>query len=142
MHRVLTCGLLALIAAGVAGAQQMQALYATLQVPGEATGYVSASLKTGPESNAAFFVLNDDILRLGNVNYKLVKDQAQASSANGLSLQDPNGRFLIFDHGSLSKSASPENGSQWFRLRFYSAAQREEIENRRRAYQTMTDGGR
>jgi len=145
MLRFLTCGLLALMAlieVGVAGAQQTQALYATLQVPGEATGYVSASLKTGADSGTGFFVVNDDILRLGNVNYKLVTDPAQTSIANVFSLQDPNGRFLIYDRDGLAKSTSPEKGNQWFRLRFYSVAQKDEIVKRHRAYQSMTDGGR
>lgn len=145
MSRILIGGLMALIALAAAlpaDAQEAQDLYATLQVPGEATGYVSASLKMGTENTAGFFTVKDDILRLGNVNYKLEKNPAAGDNANVFSLRDANGGYVIFDRGNLAKSAEPAKDNQWFRLRFYSAVQRDEIENRRRAYQSMGDPAR
>jgi hypothetical protein len=133
MARILVTVFLTL-AALAATAQQPQLEYATLQVPNEATGYVTAALKAGPENNAGFFVVVDDILRLGNVNYKLEPEPGQGDNPNVFSLRDPNGRYIVCcDQGSLTKSATPSQNTQWFRLRFYNPVQRDEIENRRRA---------
>jgi hypothetical protein len=119
-------------------AQPPRVVFATLQVPGAATGYVSAALKTGSEDTAGFFVVTDEVLRLGNVSYKLEAAPAKESNANVYSLRDPNGRFIICcDNGRLTKTATPANDNQWFRLRFYNSVQKDEIENRRRALQNM-----
>jgi hypothetical protein len=138
-NRLFAYGLVALITLGVGSlvAQtdtQSQRLYATLQKPGIATGYVSGALKIGPESTSGFFIVTGETMRLGNADYQIGENTEASTNGKTYSLRDASGRFLVCcNDAALSVSANPADGAQWFRIRFYTAAQKTEIENRRRA---------
>jgi hypothetical protein len=135
MNTIFVCGLVTLITLGVASLTgQTQRLYATLQKPGAATGYVNGSLKIGPESTSGFFVVTGDIMRLGNADYQIGENTQASNGGKTYSLRDATGRFLVCCNDSaLSVTASPADDAQWFLIRFYTPAQKEEIENRRKA---------
>ena len=138
MPRIPASRLLALVVLSLTvltgeGGAQTGYIYATLQLPGQPNGYVSASLKKGSEDNSAFFVVTDDVLRLANTNFTI---EENPSDANGktVSLRDATGRFLICcENDRVTINATPAEDTKWFRIRFYSAVQKDEIENRRRA---------
>jgi hypothetical protein len=135
MKSFFVCGLVSLItlfAASLPG--QTQRLYATLQKPGSVTGYVNGSLKMGPESTSGFFIVTGDILRLGNADYQIGENTEASTGGKTYSLRDASGRFLVCcTDAALSVTANPADEAQWFRIRFYTPAQKEEIENRRLA---------
>ena len=135
MNSFFVCGLVSLItlfAASLPG--QTQRLYATLQKPGVATGYVSGSLKIGPERTSGFFIVTGDVLRLGNADYQIGENADASKGGKTYSLRDASGRFLVCcNDAALSVTANPADDAQWFRIRFYTPAQKEEIENRRAA---------
>ena len=135
MKSFFVCGLVSLVtlfAASLPG--QTQRLYATLQKPGAATGYVSGSLKIGPESTSGFFVVTGDVLRLGNAEYQIGEKPDASTGGKTYSLRDASGRFLVCCNDSaLSVTTTPADDAQWFRIRFHTPAQKEEIENRRLA---------
>jgi hypothetical protein len=135
MNSFFVCGLVSLLTLFAASLPaQSQRLYATLQKPGAATGYVNGSLKLGPESTSAFFVVTGDILRLGNAEYQIGENADSPTGGKTYSLRDASGRFLVCcTDSALSVTASPADNAQWFRIRFYTPAQKEEIENRRLA---------
>jgi hypothetical protein len=135
MNSFCVCGLVTLLTLGVASLPgQTQRLYATLQKPGAATGYVTSSLKIGPESTSGFFIVTGDVLRLGNADYQIGENADASKGGKTYSLRDASGRFLVCCNDSaLSVTKSPADDAQWFRIRFYTPAQKEEIENRRRA---------
>ena len=135
MNSFFICGLVTLITLGAASLPgQTQRLYATLQKPGAATGYVNGSLKIGPESTSGFFVVTGDIVRLGNADYQIGENTEASTTGKTYSLREASGRFLVCCNDSaLSVTASPTDDAQWFRIRFYTPAQKEEIENRRKA---------
>ncbi len=141
MNRYFVCGFMAMMAMGIASlpgrAQtQTQRLYATLQKPGAPRGYLSNSLRMGLESTAGFFVVTGETMRLANADYKIVENADLAKDNKTYSLQDTKGRFLVCcNNDAVTVSAAPADGAQWFRIRFYTAAQKTEIENRRLATQ-------
>jgi hypothetical protein len=111
-------------------------VYATLQKAGAPRGYVGGSLKTGLEETAGFFVVTGETVRLANADYKIVENADSPKENKTYSLQDAKGRFLICcDNGAVTMSAAPADNTQWFRIRFYTPAQKTEIENRVRAMQ-------
>ena len=129
------CGLVSLITLGVASLPgQTQRLYATLQKPGAPRGYLSSSLKVGLESTAGFFIVTGETLRLANADYKIIENADAPKDTKTYSLQDAKGHFLVCcDNDAVSASATPADNAKWFRIRFYTPAQKDEIENRREA---------
>ncbi len=119
-----------------------QRIYATLQKPGAPRGYVGGSLKTGLESAAGFFVVTGETMRLANADYKIIENADSPKENKTYSLQDAKGRFLVCcdTNGAVTVSAAPADNTQWFRIRFFTPAQKDEIENRRRAEQQRSAG--
>ena len=152
MNRYSLCGFVLVTAAGAmllpgqtsssAPAQApFQRIYATLQRPGAPRGYVGGSLKTGLESAAGFFVVTGETMRLANADYKIIENADSPKENKTYSLRDAKGRFLVCcDNGAVTVSAAPADNTQWFRIRFFTPAQKDEIENRRRAEQQRSAG--
>jgi hypothetical protein len=115
-----------------------QRLFATLQKPGVPSGYLSSSLKTGIESTAGFFAVTGKVMRLGNTDYKIIENAAKSKDGKTFSLKDKTGHFLICcKSDAASVGAAPTNNAQLFLIRFFTAAQKAEIEDRQKANQNV-----
>ena len=89
-------------------------------------------MKIGPERTSGFFIVTGDVLRLGNADFQIGENADASKGGKTYSLRDASGRFLVCcTDAALSVTASPADDAQWFRIRFYTPAQKEE--DRRRA---------